>query len=168
MRTLETPRLILRPLTPEDFEDYAAMLGDPEVGRFLFAQGGMSREDAWRSLALFLGHQQIRGFSNFAVVEKDTGCFVGRVGPWQPLGWPGLELGWCLVRRFWGQGYAAEAAGAALQYCFDDLEATEVVSLVRVGNTRSVRVAERIGHQYQGDTDLRGVRCHNYSQTRPV
>ncbi|GAA2425684.1 GNAT family N-acetyltransferase [Actinomadura vinacea] len=168
MRTLETPRLILRPLTPEDFEDYAAMLADPDVGRFLSAEGSMSREDSWRNLALFLGHQQIQGFSNFAVVEKDTECFVGRVGPWQPLGWPGLELGWCLARRFWGRGYATEAASMALRYCFDDLGAAEVVSLVGVGNTRSARVAERIGHQYRGDIDLRGVRCHDYGQARPT
>ncbi|MEV5747389.1 GNAT family N-acetyltransferase [Actinoallomurus sp. NPDC052308] len=166
MRTLETPRLVLRPLTADDFDEYAAMLADPEVGRHLFAEGGMSREDSWRSLALFLGHQQIRGYSNFAVTERDTGRFVGRVGPWRPLGWPGLEVGWCLVRRYWGKGYATEAARAAVRYCFDDLQATEVMSLIRVGNTRSVRVAERIGHEYRRDTDLRGVRCHVYSQFR--
>ncbi len=50
------------------------MLADPEVGRFLSTEGSMSREDSWRNLALFLGHQQIRGFSNFAGLEKDTGA----------------------------------------------------------------------------------------------
>lgn len=166
--TLETPRLILRPLTADDFDDYAAMLADPEVGRFLFAQGGMSREDSWRNLALFLGHREIRGYSNWAAVEKSTGRFVGRVGPWQPLGWPGLEIGWCLVREFWGKGYATEAARAALRHCFDELDAEEVISLIRVGNARSVRVAERIGHRHLRDTDLRGVQCHVYGQSRPA
>ncbi|WP_202637805.1 GNAT family N-acetyltransferase [Bailinhaonella thermotolerans] len=166
MEVVETERLILRPLSGADFEDYAAMLGDPEVGRYLFAEGAMSREDSWRNLALMLGHERLRGFTNWAVVEKSTGRFAGRAGPWQPLDWPGLEIGWALAREHWGKGYATEAARAALRYCFDVLGAEEVFSYVREGNDRSARVAERIGHELRGGTVLRGVRCHVYAQSR--
>ncbi len=163
---IETTRLVLRPLTAEDFDDYAAMLADPEVGRYLLAGGGMSREDAWRDLALFVGHRALRGYSNWAVVEKATGRFAGRAGPWQPFGWPGLEIGWCLSRQYWGKGYATEAAHAALTYCFDKLGADQVISLIRPGNTRSIRVAERIGHTHLRDIPLKGGTCHIYGQSR--
>lgn len=165
---METVRLTLRPLTAEDFTDYAAMLADPEVGRFLFAGGPMPAEDAWRELALFIGHREMRGYSNWALVEKATGQFVGRAGPWQPFGWPGLEIGWCLRKEYWGKGYATEAARAALTYCFEELEADQVISLIRTGNTPSVRVAERIGHTHLRDLNLANGVCHLYGQSRPT
>jgi len=143
------------------------MLADPEVAHFLFPEGAPSLEDSWRNLALFIGHQEMLGYSNWAVLEKSTGRFAGRAGPWQPLGWPGLEIGWCLARRYWGRGYATEAALAALAFCFDELNADEVISLIRVGNARSVKVAEGIGHRHLRDIDLRGTRCHLYGQSRP-
>ncbi|MQY06082.1 hypothetical protein ACRB68_41620 [Actinomadura sp. RB68] len=159
--------MILRPLTAEDFEDYAAMLGDPEVARFLSVEGSISREDAWRNLALMIGHREIRGYTHWALVEKSSGRFVGRAGPWRPFGWPGLEIGWCLAREHWGKGYATEAARAALAYCFDELGADEVLSLIAMDNERSARVAERIGHRHLRDMELRGLRCRVYGQSRP-
>jgi len=167
MTTLETERLILRPLTGDDFEDYAAMMSDPEVADGLAEPSVTSREDAWRSLAKFIGHREIRGFSHWALVEKETGRFAGRAGPWQPYGFPGLGVGWCLARPMWGRGYATEAARAALAYCFKDLDAEEVVSLILPGNERSVSVAERIGHRYLRDVEYLGRTARMYGQQRP-
>jgi RimJ/RimL family protein N-acetyltransferase len=103
--TLETERLLLRPLAEADLDDYAAMLADPEVVEFL-GTAPADRADAWRHLALLLGHGVLRGWTNNAVVEKATGRFLGRCGLWQPEGWPGLEVGWALARPAWGHGYA--------------------------------------------------------------
>lgn len=161
----ETERLILRPLTGDDFEDYAAMLADPEVSGGLAETVGTSPAEAWRSLATFIGHREIRGFSHWALVEKDTGSFVGRAGPWQPHGFPGLGVGWCLARPYWGKGYATEAGRAALRYCFEELGATEVVSIIKPDNARSISVAERIGHRHLRDLDYRGGRVHLYGQS---
>ncbi|NUR87044.1 MAG: GNAT family N-acetyltransferase [Nonomuraea sp.] len=161
----ETERLILRPLTGDDFEDYAAMLADPEVSGGLAETVGTSPAEAWRSLATFIGHREIRGFSHWALVEKDTGSFVGRAGPWQPHGFPGLGVGWSLARPYWGKGYATEAGRAALRYCFEELGATEVVSIIKPDNARSISVAERIGHRHLRDLDYRGGRVHLYGQS---
>ena len=163
---VSTPRLVLRPLTGDDFDDYAAMMADPEVGHFLGAEGGMSRADAWRNLAMIIGHREVRGYSMWAVLEKGTGRFVGRAGPWRPEGWPGLGGGWCLARKAWGKGYATEAARAAVAYCFDELGADEVLSLIAPENARSVRVAERIGHAFLRDAEVRGRPCRIYGQSR--
>ncbi|MFB4304828.1 GNAT family N-acetyltransferase [Actinomadura sp. GTD37] len=120
IRVLETERLTLRPLTGDDFDDYAAMMADPQVSDGLADPVGRTPADAWRSLALFIGHREIRGYSHWAVVERSTGRFVGRAGPWRPHGFPGLGVGWCLARAHWGKGYATEAARAAIAYCFTD------------------------------------------------
>ncbi|WP_157252641.1 GNAT family N-acetyltransferase [Nonomuraea typhae] len=163
---METERLILRPLAGSDFEDYAAMLTDPVVAEGLVESAGTTPSDAWRSLATFIGHREIRGYSHWALVEKSTGSFVGRAGPWQPHGFPGLGVGWCLARPHWGKGYATEAAAAALAYCFAELGAEEVVSLILPGNTRSIAVAERIGHRHLRDVDYRGKLVHLYGSSR--
>src|SRR5215471_8775483 len=119
---LKTDRLILRMWEPEDFEPYAGMTADPEVIQFIAPDGKpLSRFDAWRSFAAAVGHWHLRGFGMFAVVEQATGDFVGRIGPWQPEGWPGFEVGWALRRKYWGRGYATEAVKACISYSFTGL-----------------------------------------------
>jgi len=146
MVILETERLLLRPFRQADFEDYAVMCADREVMRYLSPTGDpLSREDAWRQMAMFAGHWQLRGFGLWAAEERQTGRFVGRIGLHYPEGWPDRELGWALCRQFWGQGLASEGARAAAGHAFRTLGWTHVISLIRPGNTRSIRVAERLG-----------------------
>ena len=141
--TVETERLVLRGWRTEDFEHYAEFAADPEVARFL--GGVQSREDAWRSMAMVIGHWVLRGFGFWAVERKSDGAFVGRVGLWQPEGWPGLEVGWTLARPFWGHGYATEAALACRDYGFRTYPVDRLVSLIAADNVRSQAVAGRIG-----------------------
>lgn len=168
MTVLETERLTLRPLTGDDFDDYAAMMADPQVAEGLADPVGPSPADAWRSLALFIGHREIRGYSHWAVVERATGRFVGRAGPWKPHDFPGLGVGWCLAREHWGKGYATEAARAAVAYCFTTLGADEVISVIRPGNTCSIAVARRIGHRFLRETDYKNAPALIYAQQRPA
>lgn len=87
MKTLETERLTLRMCSLEDFEGYAAMGADPEVMRFLSVDGKpMPRFAAWQSFSAQVGHWHLRGYGMFTVIERATGSFVGRIGPWQPEG----------------------------------------------------------------------------------
>ena len=85
MVTLETQRLILRQWRAEDFETYAQICADAEVMRFL---GGkpFSRLEAWRHMALLVGHWQLRGYRHWAVEEKQSGPLVGRLGFFNPEG----------------------------------------------------------------------------------
>ena len=106
--TLETSRLLLRPPAFDDFEPWAALLADPEAARFI--GGAQGRAAAWRNLALMTGAWALQGFSNFSVIEKASGRWIGRAGPWHPEGWPGPEVGWAFDRSAWGRGYATEAA----------------------------------------------------------
>lgn len=142
---IETERLILRSIDAErDFEGWAAAMADPQTVRFI---GGktMGRELAWRNMATVIGHWQLRGYGFFSVEEKATGQWVGRVGPWFPEGWPEPEVGWTIMREHWGNGYATEAARAALAYARDMLDWTQVIHAIITGNAPSVAVAEKLG-----------------------
>jgi len=155
MEQRETERLRLRLFRESDLDDYAEMCGDPEVMKYM-GSGPMSRAEAWRNMAMVLGHWRLRGFGLWAVEERRGGELVGRVGCWRPEGWPGLEISWALRRAFWGRGYATEAGLASLDFAFNELREPRAVSLIHGDNAPSIRVAERLGMRLEGRTDLMG------------
>ena len=166
MITLQTERLLLRMFREDDLEPYATMCADPEVMRYLGDGRPLSRADAWRQMAMILGHWQLRGFGLWAVEERATGALVGRLGFFQPEGWPGFELGWMLRRASWGHGYATEGAGHALAHAFTTMGRDRVISLIRPGNVPSIRVAERLGERLEGRTELFGHEALIYASDR--
>jgi [ribosomal protein S5]-alanine N-acetyltransferase len=163
---LETPRLRLRPFGADDWPAYAAMCADAEVMRHVGTGQVQSAEDAWRSMAVFLGHWALRGYGMWALEHRDSGALLGRVGYIDPPGWPGFELSWLLARPHWGHGYAREAAAVALRHAFDVLQRDRVISLIRPGNARSVAVAEAIGESLQGSVELMGGEALVYEARR--
>ena len=154
--TLETERLRLRAFREEDLDAYAAICADPEVMRYLGDGRALSRADAWRQMALIIGHWTLRGYGLWAVEERATGALVGRLGFFKPEGWPGFELGWMLRRASWGRGYATEGAGRALAHAFTEMGRDHLISLIRPDNRASIRVAERLGERLERRTDLFG------------
>lgn len=141
--TLETPRLILRPPQADDFDAWAAFGADEETMRHL--GGVQARSTAWRGLCTMAGAWTIQGCSMFSVIEKSSGEWVGRLGPWVPDGWPGTEVGWGIARSRWGSGYATEGATAAIDWAFDTLGWTEVIHCIDAANSASQAVARRLG-----------------------
>ena len=142
---LTTDRLLLRGFEERDLDEYAAMMADPAVVEFLSDKKPLSRGDAWRQMAMVLGHWTLRGFGLWAVEERDTGRLLGRIGCHQPEGWPGFEVGYTLGRPFWGRGFATEGARAALQYARTVLRREEILSVIRPANAGSIRVATALG-----------------------
>lgn len=153
---LITDHLLLRAFEARDFEAYAAMMADPEVTRYLGNGHPLGRADAWRQVALFIGHWELRGFGLWAVEDRSSGAFAGRIGCFEPEGWPGFEIGYTLARPFWGRGYATEGARAALRYARDVLGKERVISLIRPGNAASARVAEHLGAVMEGRVEFYG------------
>lgn len=146
--SLETARLILRPPALEDFEPWAAWMADGAATGFI--GGPQARSVAWRNFRSMAGAWAIDGYAMFSVVERSTGRWLGRLGPWVPDGWPGLEVGWGLVPEAQGKGYAVEGATAAIDWAFDHLGWTEVIHCIDPDNTPSQRVAERLGSRNRG------------------
>ncbi|HUQ81834.1 MAG TPA: GNAT family N-acetyltransferase [Gemmatimonadaceae bacterium] len=153
---LMTARLRLRGFGPGDVEPYIAMMADAEVTRHLGAGHPLSREDAWRQLAMVAGHWVLRGFGLWAVEDRETGKLIGRIGCFEPDGWPGFEIGYVLARPAWGRGYAREGASAALAYARETLGKTSIISLIRPENEGSIRVATALGAVPDGEIAFYG------------
>jgi len=151
----------MRMLDARDFEEWAAIHMDFEAVRFT-ARTQMTRLDAWRHFAGFVGHWHLCGFGMWGVEESATGRLVGRVGFHEPDGWPGFELAWTIGREFWGKGYATEAARAALGFAFNEMGRDHVISLIDPQNVRSIAVAERLGETVEGEAEVGGYRLLIY------
>lgn len=149
---IATERLVLRLPEAADLDGWATMTADAETMRFL---GGVAtRAEAWRQLCTMRGAWAIRGYAMFSVIERASGRWVGRIGPWQPEGWPGAEVAWGIAPEFAGLGYACEAAVASMDYAVDVLGWTQVIHTIHPDNARSIALARRLGSENQGPTQL--------------
>jgi RimJ/RimL family protein N-acetyltransferase len=155
---VETERLILRPWRSDDIAANTAMLSDPGTARFIAADGKpiTSELSGWRNAAVMSGHWALHGFGMFAVEEKSSGKYVGRVGPWCPPGWPGFEVGWGIAKEFRGKGYAVEAARASIDWVFATFETDEIIHCIDLTNKPSQAVARRLGARRDRQIDLFG------------
>jgi RimJ/RimL family protein N-acetyltransferase len=140
---LLTPRLLLRTPRLSDLDGWAEFSADAQAMRFL--GGVQSRSAAWRALTCMAGSWQLQGFAMFSVIERESGRWLGRIGPWMPADWPGTEVGWGLHPAAQGKGYAVEAAAAAMDWAFDHLGWNEIIHCIDPENLPSQRVAERLG-----------------------
>lgn len=149
--TLTTARLVLRPPRHEDFDGFASMAQEEETMRFI---GGVApRDAAWRGLASLAGSWALLGYGMFSVIRRDTGEWVGRLGPWRPGGkegnWPGDEVGWGVKASAMGQGFAHEGAIAAIDWAFDTLGWEHVIHCIDKQNLPSIKLAQRLGSQLE-------------------
>jgi len=166
--TLETPRLVLRAFRASDHAAYSRMCADPEAMRYIGTGVTLTADESWRSMAGMLGHWALLGYGMYAIEARATGELLGRAGFIDPPGWPGFELGWFLGREHWGHGYAVEAARACLAHAFGTLARERVISLIRPGNERSIRVAEKLGERPAGEVELLGSQALVYEVRRPA
>lgn len=165
MPEIETARLRLRLFTPEDLDGLAGLFADPEVMTYLGAEAGrtMSREESTRALENTIRGWRERGYGRWAVVDKESGRFIGLCGL-KSLGGE-AELIYALGKAYWGRGLATEAAGAALRYAFEEAGLERVVAVTRHGNVASRRVLTRVGMRYEGEGSYYGVEgvCYGVS-----
>lgn len=144
---IKTERLLLRQWKEPDFKAFAAMNADPDVMEFY--PDILSTEE---SLKMAMALQDLisqKGWGLWAVERLSDHCFLGFVGLHEPTYdlpvTPCVEIGWRLSKESWGKGYATEAAKAALDFAFNELQLEQVYSFTSVTNTRSISVMERIG-----------------------
>jgi RimJ/RimL family protein N-acetyltransferase len=107
-------------------------------------------------MAMFAGHWALRGFGVWAVEERATGAFIGRIGCFEPEGWPGFEIAYTLARPYWRRGYASEGAAAALRYAREELHRERIISIIRPDNAGSIRVATRLGAAAEREVEFFG------------
>lgn len=142
--SLETENLILRAPKAQDFAPLRAFFGSPRSKHV----GGPVEDErgAWRILGDATGMWVLRGFGSFIITRKGCDTALGLTGPWYPASWPEHELGWtCWDPSEEGTGMMFEAACAARDFAFGTLRWQTAVSYIDRDNTRSIRLAERLG-----------------------
>ena len=155
---VETARLRLRQWRSADIAPYTAMLADPSTARFITVDGNpvIDAMTGWRHSVVMAGHWALHGAGMFAVEEKSSGQFIGRVGPWFPPGWPDFEIGWGITREAQGKGYAVEAARASIDWAFATFEIERVIHCIDRDNAASQAVARRLGAEKDREIELFG------------
>lgn len=146
----ETERLILREIMPTDVDGYFEMDSDPDVHIYLGSEPMQQREQAANAIQ-FIRQQYIdNGIGRWAVIDKNTNAF---------LGWAGLkliteptnnhinylDLGYRFIKKYWGKGFASEAAAASVAYAFNELQAREVYAIADCANTASNKILTKTG-----------------------
>ncbi|WP_028449573.1 GNAT family N-acetyltransferase [Chitinibacter tainanensis] len=147
--TLTTERLILRDWRASDLPAFAAMSADPDVMRYFPAVLSPSESEAY--ISLFRDRLHEHGWGFWALELRDSGEFIGMAGlniprvalPFMPC----VEIGWRLAKPYWRQGLALEAASAALEFGFTQLNLDEIVSFTALSNLRSQALMLRLGMQ---------------------
>jgi ribosomal-protein-alanine N-acetyltransferase len=170
MIILNTQRLWLRHLEPDDLEPLYALYRDPEIRKF-YPDGTRTREEIKAELEWFLhGHPRHPQLGLWATVERTTGEFLGRCGllPWHIQGRDEVELAFMIKKERWREGLASEAALGIIRHAQDVLDLRRLVCLVTPGNTASVGVAQKVGLSFEREfTDEWGP-CHLYAMSLPA
>ena len=162
--TLETEHLILRPMFASDFDALYLIFTDVKVmAAFDHDPFILEQMEGW--LKRNLSHQEQFGYGLFSVLLRDTGELIGDCGLEQMEAGDSkvAELGYDLRSDFWNRGYATEAAVAVRDYAFNVLHLPELISLIRVGNLASKRVAEKVGMTLAEESTRYGIRYWKYS-----
>ena len=155
---LETERLLLRAILPDDLAPHAAAVADPAVVRYI---GGtpLSREEAWRKLSAAHAMWSLLGYGYWAVARKQDGAYLGITGfaDFKRSMTPSIEglpeMGWVFAPHAHGKGYASEAVAAGLEWADEALQGQEITAIIDPGNTPSIRVAEKAGFTVREDAD---------------
>jgi RimJ/RimL family protein N-acetyltransferase len=167
---LTTSRLHLRELQTGDFEAYARFMEDPVATRYL--SGAIDRRAAWRLFASSTGLWMLTGSGWWAVELRATGEMVGFVGAFfrettLHLGRDAdLEVGWSVFPRFWRNGYATEAARAALAFGFERFDIRRAIAHLDPLNVGSAGVCKAIGMTYDAEVDFYGEPCARWAIDR--
>lgn len=170
MAILETERLILRRLVPEDLDDLSRLYADPEVRRY-FPEGTLTREETREELEWFLdGHPDDPRLGLWAAIHKANGRFIGRCGllPWTIEGRLEIEVAYLLARKYWRQGLGAECARGLVRHGFETLRLPRLISLIDPANEPSQRTARRAGLEFEREIVLDDMRCHVYAIANPA
>ena len=167
---IETPRLVLRELMPEDEDALAAIFADPEVMRWIGAGGARTRQDAREAIGRQLEEYAARGYGEWATILRDSGELIGMCGL---IRWPDLdgveeiEVAYLLARHAWRRGLGTEAASAIRDWGLRELGRERLVSLVYHDNVASMNVARKIGMSWEKDVPFKGATLALFS-LRPL
>ena len=153
---ITTGRLLLRRWRAEDIDPFAAICSDPEVMRYIGCGSTRTRDQSAAAIRAYETDWEEKGYGLFAVELLDSHHLIGFTGLAEPTFlpeiMPAVEVGWRFARQRWGNGYATEAARAALDFGLVTLRIPEIVSIYQAENRASDRIVEKLGMRFDRET----------------
>ncbi|HRO70836.1 MAG TPA: GNAT family N-acetyltransferase [Chitinophagaceae bacterium] len=157
----ETERLVVRPYLQEDSEYFFMMNGDEEIVRYI--RPPKSREESDLFLLEVIKYSQENPlYGRWAVFEKESGEFAGTFAVIPIENADDMQLGYSLLKRNWGKGYATELTLAGLQYVFTRTPLTEIYAITEAGNLASQKVLQKVGFRFQRSFEENGKELFQY------
>jgi RimJ/RimL family protein N-acetyltransferase len=160
--SIQTPRLLLRPWSPQDAETWFNLLQEDGILRYFPNPAPPRREKADTYIAHHLAHWEKHGYGHWAVVTQDDDRVVGWTGLEHLPELAETEVAYLLSKRVWGHGYASEAARAAIRFGFESAGLGSIIGLVHQDNIASISVLEKCGLRFADRVNLWGVRLSRY------
>ncbi|WNF36903.1 GNAT family N-acetyltransferase [Bacillaceae bacterium IKA-2] len=148
MKIVETDRLFIRKLEEEDIDALMSVWGDKDVMKYCGGAGNREREE--RALKFYINLQNERGYSPYAVIQKENSQLIGVCGFNPPYDHECMELMYHFAKKYWGKGYATEAAVACLNYARDYLMSDKIVAFIDPNNHGSEKVLNKLGFKFKG------------------
>ena len=159
---LETPRLLLREMLPEDAPFFFDLNADPLVIRYTGDKAFNNLQEALDITHYVIRQYRENGYGRLMVLEKESGL---------PLGWCGLkyhhdtqetDLGYRFFQTYWGKGYATEASKACVQHGFRDLNLNRIIAQAMIENTASIAVMKKTGMSFLEESLINGIPSCTY------
>lgn len=171
MKILETRRLILRTLQPQDLDDLFALYHDPDIRRY-FPEVTLSYAQTREELDWFLegGDPEHPQLGLWATIHTETARFIGRCGliSWTIDGRDEVEIAYLLAKAHWRQGLGAEVVQAFVRYGFEQLRLTRLIALIDPENRASIATAEKAGLRFERRIEGDGPPCLLYAVASPA
>lgn len=161
---LQTDRLVLREFRNDDWRELHKYYNDSECMKYTLGRT-LTEGETWRAMASMIGHWHLHGYGPYGVELKDTNKLIGICGLWYPNDWPEPEIKWGLVQRYWGKGYAKEAAIAVKSMVREYLPNILPISLIFSGNDNSINLALSLNAVFEKEIEFRGQRARIYRHT---
>ena len=163
---LETERITMRPITPDDLEWLIEMRTPDAVNRYLGGPAMQNRESLTKRLPFYLSCHEKNGFGFSVMTLKQTGEKIGTSGL-QPLEGSGeIEVGYNLSEKFWRKGLGYECAMGWLKFGFETVGLEKIVAVAHPDNTGSWRIMEKCGMRFRGNEEHYGIHCVVYEISR--
>ncbi|TYP99581.1 ribosomal-protein-alanine N-acetyltransferase [Tenacibaculum adriaticum] len=171
---LETERLILRELLETDIDGIFELDSNPEVHKYLGNNPIKTKKKAEEIITFVRNQYKELGIGRFACIEKSTGEFIGwsglKLNTGKKEGLNGftdfIDIGYRLIPRFWGKGYASESAFATLNFGFTKMNYETIYGAAEIENIGSNKILQKIGLQFQNEFIYDDVKVNWYRLTR--
>jgi len=168
---IETKRLIIRDIIPEDVNGIFELDSDPDVHIYLGNKPIETIEEAKACIDFVRKQYEENGIGRWAVVEKESQEFIGWTGFKLITSWINnktqyYDLGYRFIKRAWGRGYATESAVASLDYGFNELRQEEICAMADVNHLVSNKILQNLGMSKMNICDYDGTPHHPYSLTK--